>query len=356
MGPVQGGTLTDHLTIRGLTVRYGAVTALNALDLTVRRGELFVLLGGSGSGKTTLLRAIGGFARAATGTITLDGASLEHLPPHRRPVNTVFQAGALFPHMSVAANIGFGPRQRGLSRAATAALVEELLAQVRLEGYGSRRPDELSGGQQQRVALARGLAARPALLLLDEPLSALDRGLRAETAAELVRLQKRLGTTFVLVTHDQREALTMASRIGIMRDGRIAQVGRPEDIYERPVDRFVAEFMGVENIWPGVVSAHGLSVALPGISETSRLAEPAAPGPAVVAVRAERMRFGSVFGSNSLTGTLERTIYLGGAVTHSVRLPNGTVALITEPAGGPERNNEIVTISFPPAACMVFPA
>ena len=245
------------LEIAGLTVRYGPVAALQKLDLTIPPGELFVLLGGSGSGKTTLLRAIAGFLHPASGRILLDGQDLTPLPPHRRPVNTMFQSYALFPHMSVAANIAFGLRRRGTSRAVVAARVAEMLALVRLDGFGDRRPDALSGGQQQRVALARSLAPNPRLLLLDEPLSALDRGLRADTRAELVRLQRRFGTSFILVTHDQEEALSMAHRIGVMAAGRLAQVGTPAEIYERPATRFVAEFMGAANVLAGELCRDG---------------------------------------------------------------------------------------------------
>jgi putrescine transport system ATP-binding protein len=353
MGAIQGGQLSETLHIRGLTVRFGAVTALDGLDLTVRRDELFVLLGGSGSGKTTLLRAVGGFVRPDAGTITLDGTDLARMPPHRRPVNTVFQSGALFPHLSVAANIGFGPRQRGMARIAVEARVNEMLALVRLEGYGARRPHELSGGQRQRVALARGLAARPSLLLLDEPLSSLDRGLRADTADELVRLRKRLGTTFILVTHDQQEALTMADRIGVMRAGQMAQVGTPREVYQSPASRFVAEFMGVGNLWHGIVQNDGLSITL-GFA-TIRLARRGIPGPAVLGLRAERIKLATVPDQNQMTGVLERSIYAGDTVTHSIRLANGMIARVAEPAPGEAAREGTVTLSFPPSACMVFP-
>jgi ABC-type Fe3+/spermidine/putrescine transport system ATPase subunit len=360
MGAVQGGRLNggplmgDSLRIDGLTVRFGAVTALDRLELSVRRGELFVLLGGSGSGKTTLLRAVGGFARPDAGSIGLDGVDLTRMPPYRRPINTVFQSGALFPHLSVASNIGFGPRQRGMKRRAVEARVNELLALVRLEGYGARRPHELSGGQQQRVALARGLAAEPALLLLDEPLSALDRGLRAATADELVRLQKRLGTTFVLVTHDQQEALTMGDRIGVMRGGRMAQVGTPREVYQSPANRFVAEFMGVGNLWEGLVLEDGLTFAPHGFGATIRLPDRAAPGPAVLGVRAERIQPRIVAGENQMEGVVERTIYAGDTVTHSVRVGNGIAALSAEPAHAGTTPEGTVTLSFPPSACMIF--
>jgi ABC-type Fe3+/spermidine/putrescine transport system ATPase subunit len=330
------------------------VTALDGLDLSVRRGELFVLLGGSGSGKTTLLRAVGGFVRPAAGSIALDGHDLTRMPPHKRPVNTVFQSGALFPHLSVAANIGFGPRQRGAARASIDAKVRELLAMVRLEGYGARRPNELSGGQQQRVALARGLAAEPSLLLLDEPLSALDRGLRTETAAELVRLQKRLGTTFIHVTHDQQEALTMADRIGVMRAGRMAQIGTPREIYDTPANRFVAEFMGVGNLWNGTVLDDGMRMEVPAMGTIVRLALHADPGPAVLGVRAERIMIGDMPDTSRLSATLERSVYAGDTITHSFQLQGATV-MVTEPAHNAASPDAETTLSFPPSACMVFP-
>jgi ABC-type Fe3+/spermidine/putrescine transport system ATPase subunit len=350
----KSGYMNDLLRIEDLTVRYGAVTALDRLNLTVRRDELFVLLGGSGSGKTTLLRAIGGFVRPASGSIALDGVDLAPLPPHRRRVNTVFQSGALFPHLSVAANIGFGPRQRGMERAAIAARVEHLLALVRLEGYGARRPHQLSGGQQQRVALARGLAAEPALLLLDEPLSALDRGLRAETAGELVRLQKRLGTTFIQVTHDQQEALTIADRIGVMREGRMTQVGTPREIYDSPADRFVAAFMGVENLWPGVIRDDGVAVGVPDLGAEIRLAGPRPPGRATYGIRSERISIGAAPDANQLTGTVERSNYAGDTITHDIRVGSASVR-ITEPAYGATPREGRITLSFPASAGMVLP-
>ncbi|HLB97784.1 MAG TPA: ABC transporter ATP-binding protein, partial [Acetobacteraceae bacterium] len=226
------------LRVRGLTVRFGTTTALDGLDLDVLANEMFVLLGGSGSGKTTLLRAIAGFVRPDAGSIALDGTDLRAQSPHKRPVNTMFQSYALFPHMDVAANVGFGLRRQGMPRAAVAARVAEMLALVSLQGFDTRKPHELSGGQQQRVALARSLAPNPRLLLLDEPLSALDRNLRIETRTELARLQRQLGTTFIVVTHDQEEALTLANRIGVMQHGRLAQVGTPAKVYEHPVSRF----------------------------------------------------------------------------------------------------------------------
>jgi putrescine transport system ATP-binding protein len=348
----------DLLAVSGLTVRYGAVVALNRLDLTVRRDELFVLLGGSGSGKTTLLRAIGGFVRPDGGRIVLDGADLSGLPPHRRPVNTMFQSYALFPHMSVAANIGFGLRQRGVSRTETDQRVQAMLALVRLEGFGARRPGELSGGQQQRVALARSLAPGPRLLLLDEPLSALDQGLRRQTRAELVRLRRSLGMSFVLVTHDQDEALEMADRIGVMRDGRMAQVGTPAELYERPVDRFVAGFLGAANILPCVVD--GVSVALPALGTVVRAAVPGQNGPGLLGLRAERLRIGGDPMPNAVDGVVIDSTYAGDALTVSVRLADGSVLRVKRSladglGSALQQPGMAVRVGWQPDACMLLP-
>ena len=236
--------------IERLVVRYGPVVALDGVDLAIGGGEMFVLLGGSGSGKTTLLRALGGFTAPSAGRILLGGQDITRLPPHRRPVNTTFQSYALFPHMSVADNIAFGLRRQGTPKAEIGPRVTELLRLVRLGEFASRKPDALSGGQRQRVALARALAPRPRLLLLDEPMSALDRNLREQTRQELLRVQRETGTTFVLVTHDQDEALAMATRIGLLHQGRLEQVGTPAEVYERPASRYVAAFMAAPTSCP----------------------------------------------------------------------------------------------------------
>jgi ABC-type Fe3+/spermidine/putrescine transport system ATPase subunit len=344
--------VTDLLRISGLTVRHDATLALDDLSLAVRRDELFVLLGASGSGKTTLLRAIAGFAQPTTGQIALDGQDIGRLPPHRRPVNTVFQSYALFPHMTVAANIAFGVRH--IPRAAATARVREMLALVRLEALADRRPNQLSGGQQQRVALARGLAPRPSVLLLDEPLSALDRALRAETRDELVRLRRQLGTSFVLVTHDQQEALTMADRIGVMRDGRMVQVGTPAEVYERPASRFVAEFLGAANTLRGVASDGRID--LPGLGSVVALR--ATPGPVLLALRPERLRLGEG-GPNRLAGTLTRSVYAGETMTHTVRLADGSDIRVAQSLhdgllGAPEPGTAVV-VSWSPEACILLP-
>ncbi len=234
--------------IVGVTKRFGAVEAVANVDLEIARGELFALLGGSGCGKTTLLRLLAGFERPDRGRILIDGQDMTGVPPHLRPINMMFQSYALFPHLDVAGNVAYGLKREGVARPEIATRVAEALALVKLDGLGTRRPSQLSGGQRQRVALARALVKRPKLLLLDEPLAALDRKLREDTRFELVRLQEQLGVTFVIVTHDQPEAMSMASRLAVMNAGRIVQTGTPHELYERPATRFVAGFIGIANI------------------------------------------------------------------------------------------------------------
>jgi putrescine transport system ATP-binding protein len=236
--------------IEGVTKRFGAIIAVDNVDLAIERGELFALLGSSGCGKTTLLRLLAGFETPDAGRLVIDGQDMTGVPPHRRPINMMFQSYALFPHMNVADNVAYGLRREGLPKPEVATRVAQALEQVRLSDYAARRPAHLSGGQRQRVALARALVKRPKLLLLDEPLAALDRKLREGTRFELVRLQEELGLTFVMVTHDQEEAMSMASRLAVMDVGRIVQVGSPHEIYERPRSRFVADFIGIVNILP----------------------------------------------------------------------------------------------------------
>jgi ABC-type Fe3+/spermidine/putrescine transport system ATPase subunit len=234
--------------IEGVTKRFGEVQAVAGVDLEIARGELFALLGGSGCGKTTLLRLLAGFEIPDTGRVIIDGQDMTGVPPHKRPVNMMFQSYALFPHLDVASNVAYGLKREGVARPEIAERVGEVLALVKLDGLGGRRPAQLSGGQRQRVALARALVKRPKLLLLDEPLAALDRKLREGTRFEMVRLQEQLGLTFVIVTHDQEEAMSMATRLAVMDAGRIAQTGSPHDLYERPATRFVADFIGIANI------------------------------------------------------------------------------------------------------------
>ncbi|HYC13569.1 MAG TPA: spermidine/putrescine ABC transporter ATP-binding protein, partial [Stellaceae bacterium] len=238
----------DFITVDRLTKHYGSVKALMGVSLSIRRGEFLSMLGPSGCGKTTLLRAIAGFVEPTSGEIRIDGKLMNAVPPNRRPVNTVFQNYALFPHMTVRENVAFGPRRRGVPRGEIAGQVEEVLAMVGMEGYGDRYPQALSGGQQQRIALARAIVNRPRVLLLDEPLGALDLKLRKRMQVELKRLHERLGLTFIYVTHDQEEALAMSDRIAVMKDGEIKQLGTGEEIYRNPASRYVADFIGEANL------------------------------------------------------------------------------------------------------------
>ena len=362
MGAVQGRALNPLLEIAGLTVRYGATPAVDALDLTIAAGELFVLLGGSGSGKTTLLRAVAGFAQPDAGRIVLDGQSLGGMPPYRRPVNTMFQSYALFPHMTVAQNVAFG--LRGVARGEARARVTAMLDLVSMAEYAARRPHQLSGGQQQRVALARSLAPNPRLLLLDEPLSALDRGLREQTRGELVALQRRLGIGFILVTHDQQEALTMATRIGVMQDGMLRQVGTPAEVYERPASRFVAEFLGAANVLPALVCGRWDGGAvLEVLGQRVRAASVTAADAVLLALRPERLRIspGAEAGAvNSLPGTLSGSAYAGDALLHTVRLADGSEVRVTAPLGDGLDAARLapgaaVTLAWPPQACILLP-
>ncbi|MCB2119925.1 MAG: ABC transporter ATP-binding protein [Rhodobacteraceae bacterium] len=239
--------MTRFLSIDGVTKRFGRVTAVDRLSLEIRENEFFALLGASGSGKTTLLRMLAGFETPEEGAIRLDGADIAHVAPNRRPVNLMFQSYALFPHMTVEGNIAYGLEMERLPRAEIAARVGEIMETTELAPMARRKPDQLSGGQRQRVALARALVKRPRLLLLDEPLGALDKKLRAAMQLELKRLQHEVGITFIVVTHDQEEALVMADRIAILKDGRLLQVGTPHEVYETPANRYAADFIGLMN-------------------------------------------------------------------------------------------------------------
>ena len=321
--------------------RFGEVVAVDGVTLDIEHGEFFALLGPSGCGKTTLLRLLAGFEVPDTGTIAIDGEDMTGVPPYRRPVNMMFQSYALFPHMSVAGNIGFGLRQQGLSRAEIEPRVARLLDLVELGGLGGRRPAQLSGGQRQRVALARALAREPKLLLLDEPLAALDRKLRARTQVELVSLQRRLGLTFVVVTHDQEEALGMASRIAVMEKGRLAQVGTPAEIYDRPASRFVADFIGEVNLFEGEARATGETVSLSGPEGEIR-AHGTAPV-AALAVRPEAISVSATrpgAGDNVLEGKLEGLRFRGDDSIAHVRLASGKVVRAKLPRKAPPLSAE----------------
>ena len=304
------------LEIRGArrefaTPEGGRLAALDGVDLDVGANEFVTLLGPSGCGKTTLLRAISGFETLDGGTIRLDGADLAALPPFRRPVNTVFQSYALFGHMTVARNVGYALEVAGVPKPAREAQVTEALAKVGLSGMGARKPAQLSGGQRQRVALARAIIARPRLLLLDEPLSALDRNLRQQMQIELKTLQNTLGIAFVFVTHDQEEALTMSDRIVVMRAGRIEQIGTPRDIYRHPRNRFVAEFIGETNLFPVTVDRMSGDLALAKTAEGLELSLPSAgrmPGERVTAILRPA---DFAIAAAGIPATVTRAVYLG---------------------------------------------
>ncbi len=252
--PWRSPDAKPFVKIRNLTKKFGDIHAVDNVSLDIYKGELFCLLGGSGSGKSTLLRMLAGFENPTSGTIEIDGQAMNGVPPYERPVNMMFQSYALFPHMTVEQNIAYGLRRDGVSGEELRARIAELLKLVKLEQYGKRKPHQLSGGQRQRVALARSLAKRPKLLLLDEPLGALDKKLREETQFELVKIQETLGVTFIVVTHDQEEAMSLATRIGVMNYGEIAMIGEPTEIYEYPNSRFVADFIGSVNLVEGTVT------------------------------------------------------------------------------------------------------
>jgi len=325
------------LRIDAVTKKFGAFTAVDGLSLDIKAGEFFALLGPSGCGKTTLLRMLAGFETPDSGTILLNGSDIAPVPPHQRPVNMMFQSYALFPHLNVRDNIGFGLSREGLSRAIIDERVAEMVALVKLGGLEKRKPDQLSGGQRQRVALARALARRPQLLLLDEPLAALDKKLRESTQRELMALQRRLGTTFVIVTHDQEEAMTMADRIGVMDAGRLAQVATPRELYEQPASRWIAGFVGDINLIDGDITwhdEHRLGIQTPEAGLVS-VAEPRQmpEGKSVsIAIRPEKIRLSrrgpasdvaSAGAMNRFDGVVTEIGYLGGVSMYQIKLDRG---------------------------------
>ena len=309
------------LEIIAASKRFAATTAVDQVSLSVRQGEFFALLGPSGCGKTTLLRLIAGFETPDSGRILIDGVEMGAVPPYARPVNMMFQSYALFPHLDVAGNIAFGLRQEGMERRRRDARIAEMLALVQMSDYARRKPHELSGGQKQRVALARALAKMPKLLLLDEPLAALDRKLREETRLELTGIQERVGTAFLVVTHDQEEALGMASRIAVMNRGRLVQIGPPAEIYERPNSRFVADFVGAVNLFEGELVAGCGAPALALAHADQPIPLPAPTGLAsgtrvVLAVRPEKLLLSKERPVGfSLAATIATIGYQGGHST-----------------------------------------
>jgi putrescine transport system ATP-binding protein len=325
------------IQIESVTKRYGGLTAVDGVSLEIAAGEFFALLGPSGCGKTTLMRLIAGFEAPDAGRILIDGVDMTGVPPHRRPVNMMFQSYALFPHLDVAGNIGFGLVQMGLPKSEIAARVAAMLRFVQLAGLEKRKPDQLSGGQRQRVALARALARSPKLLLLDEPLGALDRKLREETQFELMRVQRELGTSFVLVTHDQDEAMIMAQRIALMREGRIEQVGSPRDIYERPDSIFAADFVGEINLLRAHVLAQAgecveLATSAGVVLRANTLQTLAIGQEVTLALRPDHVQIVPAQ-QGLLQGGLVDETYRGGAVMLRVALADGTILRVAPPRG-----------------------
>jgi putrescine transport system ATP-binding protein len=337
--PVDAAADMPLLRIEGVSKNFGAFRAVDRVSLDIGAGEFFALLGPSGCGKTTLLRMLAGFETPDEGRILLGGRDIAPVLPHERPVNMMFQNYALFPHLNVRDNIAFGLKRAGMPRAAIDACVAEMVALVKLDGMEKRKPDQLSGGQRQRVALARSLARRPKILLLDEPLAALDKKLRESTQLELMELQRRLGMTFIIVTHDQEEAMTMANRIGVMDAGRLQQVASPRDLYEAPATRWVAQFVGDINLFEGEVTSrehHRLTVATRDGGNIA-VAEPRQPvtrTAVTVAIRPEKVKLSrrgpasdapNLQAINRLEGVVTDVGYLGGTTVYKVKLDSGAV-------------------------------
>jgi spermidine/putrescine transport system ATP-binding protein len=366
----ETASLTDtEVRLVGVTKTFGEVVAVDGVDLEVRSGEFFSLLGPSGCGKTTTLRMIGGFETPTKGLIELRGEDVTWLPPYRRNVNTVFQNYALFPHLDVFENVAFGLRRKGVRGPEVRRRVEEMLDLVELPGMGRRKPSQLSGGQAQRVALARALINRPAVLLLDEPLGALDLKLRKQMQFELKRIQHEVGITFIYVTHDQDEAMTMSDRIAVMNRGRYEQLGDPDELYERPATRFVAAFLGACNLLPGTPdgTADGMTVVRMGDGTPVRLPAPPAErtGRFSVGVRPEKIRIlgddRAEADANVLRGTVVDASYLGVSTQYTVRLRSGEEVTVYEQNARPtarstlHASGEEVTLAWAPQHSFAVP-
>jgi putrescine transport system ATP-binding protein len=333
------------IKLRGITKSFGAFTAVDKIDLDIYRGELFALLGGSGCGKTTLLRMLAGFETPTEGTLSIDGVDLTHVPSYERPVNMMFQSYALFPHMTVEKNVAYGLKRDGVDAKEIIRRVDEMLAMVELQTFAKRKPQQLSGGQRQRVALARALIKRPKVLLLDEPLAALDKRLREQTQFELMNIQDKLGITFVIVTHDQEEAMTLATRIAVMDQGKFVQIGTPAEIYESPKTQFIASFIGSANLIHGEVSTvqdNLVTVKLNNSKETIKVEhdDDIAIGCSVsVAIRPEKICINKEIPDgttetesvNLIHGTVREMAYLGRLSTYRITTDYGEVLEVTSP-------------------------
>ena len=337
MEPASVAAGMPLLRIERVVRSFGGFRAVDGVSLDIVAGEFFALLGPSGCGKTTLLRMLAGFEMPDEGRILLDGKDVAKALPHERPINMMFQNYALFPHLSVRDNIAFGLKRAGMARADIDSRVAEMVALVRLDGLEKRKPDQLSGGQRQRVALARSLARRPKMLLLDEPLAALDKKLRESTQAELMELQRRLGMTFIIVTHDQDEAMTMANRIGVMSAGRLVQVASPRELYEAPCSRWIAEFVGDINLFDGQIESRDnkrltVSTSAAGTIVVAKPRDTIAKASVSIAIRPEKVKLsrrghaaesGSAPAINWLEGVVTDVSYLGGSTTYRLKLGSG---------------------------------
>jgi putrescine transport system ATP-binding protein len=327
------------LEIRGVTKTFGSFVAVNNVDLEIHKGELFCLLGGSGCGKTTLLRMLAGFESPSSGQILIDGKDMSDVPPYERPTNMMFQNYALFPHMTVEKNIAFGLQQDGLAKGEIRDRIDDILRLVELQDFKKRRPQQLSGGQRQRVALARALVKEPKLLLLDEPLGALDKKLREQTQFELVNIQEKVGVTFVVVTHDQEEAMTLSSRIAVMHEGKFVQIGSPTEIYEFPENRLVADFIGSANIFDGTViarSGKNLQVATEiGNFYVESAVEVSEGSEVYYGIRPEKihlsMQTADESEENKVVGIIDDIGYLGNNSRYKVRISNDYKIDVTVP-------------------------
>ena len=356
------------LEIRNVTKSFDGVAAVDDVSLTINKGEIFALLGASGCGKSTLLRMLAGFERPTKGSIILDGQDMSGIPPYKRPVNWMFQSYALSPHMRFERNIAFGLKQDGLPKAEVEARVQEMLGLVHMESFARRKPHQLSGGQRQRVALARSLAKRPKLLLLDEPMGALDKKLREKMQLEVVDIIERVGVTCVMVTHDQEEAMTMAGRIAIMDRGEFVQIGNPEEIYEHPNCRLSAEFIGSVNIFEGVLEEGGpdyMVIRTDSLTHPVHVNHGAAVADGVhlmVALRPEKIFFSNEIPSDHFNydvGTVGRIAYMGDISIYHVRLPSGQIVIATLPnvdrfrKGQPTWGDQVI-LNWEPDSCVVL--
>jgi spermidine/putrescine transport system ATP-binding protein len=358
-------TTGGNIRLVELTKRFADSVAVDHVDVEVGSGEFFSLLGPSGCGKTTTLRMVAGFEMPTSGQILLDGREVSHLPPNKRNVNTVFQSYALFPFLNVAANVGFGLRYQSLSKTEITRRVGEILELVQLSGFERRKPHQLSGGQQQRVALARALVLEPSVLLLDEPLGALDAKLRRVLQVELKALQEHIGITFLFVTHDQEEALTMSDRVAVMTNGRVAQLGTPREVYEEPSDAYVADFLGVSNLLDATVTRAGgastpCELRVGDFVLQATAGQVGSAGPVRVAVRPERIHlddYGTP-GPNRIPGMVERTVFSGASTQVYVRLATGSTIQALVYNGGtalPWSQGSAVSVGLIAAALRVLP-